>query len=126
MLDVGQIQKFNIYPNFEQVSQPNKLKVEKMSETDPAFLLKEGAGTVDVNAKVDLVQDRETNNLKPSGSFGKFTEVKLYNSDFGFNESSHDFFIKVDRGAFVDNKYPTDGIMRLKAYLNKLDDARVA
>ena len=127
MLDVGQIQKFSIFPNFEQVSKPNTQKVEKLLETDPSFLLKEGAPTNIIDSSVDKVQNKDTtSNVKPSENFGKFTEVKLYNSDFGFNDSSKDFFIKVDRGTFVENKYPTDELMRLKAYLNNLNNEIVA
>ncbi len=123
MLDVGQVQKFSIFPNFEQVSRTNTQKVQKLTETDPSFLLKEGAPANIVDAGVDKVQGKDaTSNIKPSENFGNYTEVTLYNSDFGFNDSSKDFFIKVSRGTFVDNKYPTDELMRLKSYLNKLNE----
>jgi len=117
-MEVGFFPKTAVFSNFEQVSRPNKQKIEKLSQTDPSFLLKEGSPTSEVNteAKFDRIKDKT--NVKPTENLGSFTEVKLYNSDFGFNESSKDFFIKVSRGAFVDNKYPTDEIMRLKSFIN--------
>jgi len=125
-MEVGFFPKTAISPNFEQVSSPNKQKVQKSSETDPSFLLKEGAPTSEVNTESKLDRVKDKSNLKPTDNFGAFTEVKLYNSDFGFNEGSKDFFVKVSRGSFVDNKYPTDDIMRLKSFLNNSKDSSVA
>ncbi len=121
-MEVGFFPKTEVIPNFEQVSSPNRQKVQKLSQTDPSFLLKEGSPTSEVNteAKFDRVKDKT--NVKPAENFGAFTEVKLYNSDFGYNESSKDFFIKVSRGTFVDNKYPTDDIMRLKSFINNTNN----
>ena len=128
MLDVGQVQKFSNFPNFEQITKPNTQKVQKLEKTDSAFLLKEGAPANIIDTSVDGIQDEKSSvsNLKPSKNLGNYSEVKLYNSDFGFNDSSKDFFIKVSRGTFVDNKYPTDELMRLKVYLNNLDSGIVA
>jgi len=125
-MEVGFFPKTAVFSNFEQVSSPNKQKVQKLSETDPSFLLKEGGPTSEVNTEAKLERLKDSTNVRPSDNFGKFTEVKLYNSDFGFNESSKDFFIKVARGSFVDNKYPTDDIMRLKSFLNNSKDSSVA
>ncbi len=113
-MEVGFFPKMEVSPNLEQVSSPNRQKVQKLSPIDPSFLLKEGLPASEAN--FGRVKDKT--NVKPTDNFGVFTEVKLYNSDFGYNESSKDFFIKVSRGTFVDNKYPTDDIMRLKSFIN--------
>lgn len=125
-MEVGFIQKASIFPNFVQVTKPNRQKVEKLTQTDPSFLLKEGSPTNLIDSKLDASQDKKVSNVKPSEHFGLFTEVKLSNEDFGFNDGTKDFFVKVSRGTFVDSKYPTDDMLRLKAYLNKLDDGNVA
>ena len=125
-MEVAFIQKASIFPNFEQVSRPNKQKVEKLTQTDPSFLLKEGSPANLIDSKLDTTQDKKVGNAKPSEYSTDFTEVKLSNADFGFNDGTKDFFIKVSRGTFVDSKYPTDEMMRLKAYLNKLDEENVA
>jgi len=121
----GFIQKVGFYPNFEQVSRPNQAKVQKLTETDPSFLLKEGSPANTIDSSIDAVQNKNIDKVKTSQSTHNFTEVKLYNTNFGFNDSSKDFFIKVDRGAFSENKYPTDEIMRLKSYLNKLENEKI-
>ncbi|WP_198305159.1 flagellin [Arcobacter vandammei] len=43
-------------------------------------------------------------------------EVILDNITFGYNKSSRDFFVKVTRGD-IERKFPTEDMMRLKAYL---------
>ena len=43
-------------------------------------------------------------------------EVVLANTNFGFNDSSKDFYVKVERGN-SENQYPTEDMMRIKAYL---------
>lgn len=50
-----------------------------------------------------------------SASSAKF-EVVLANTNFGYNDSSKDFYVKVERGN-SENQYPTEDMMRLKAYL---------
>jgi hypothetical protein len=51
-------------------------------------------------------------------------EVTLANYNFGFNDKSNDFFVKVSRGS-VENQYPTEDMMRLKAYLMSMADKSV-
>lgn len=47
-------------------------------------------------------------------------EVVLANMNFGYNDSSKDFYVKVARGN-AENQYPTQDMMRVKAYLMNLD-----
>lgn len=43
-------------------------------------------------------------------------EVMLENIKFGYNRESKDFFVKVTKGS-VERKFPTEDMMKLKAYL---------
>lgn len=43
-------------------------------------------------------------------------EVMLDNIMFGYNRESKDFFVKVTRGD-IERKFPTEDMMKLKAYL---------
>ncbi|MCG3654823.1 hypothetical protein [Aliarcobacter butzleri] len=43
-------------------------------------------------------------------------EVLLTNTNFGYNVNSRDFFVKVERGK-VENQYPTEQMMKIKAYI---------
>lgn len=49
-------------------------------------------------------------------------EVVLSNMNFGFNEQSKDFFVKVVRGD-MQNQYPTEEMMKMKAYMMSLNEA---
>ncbi len=121
-MEVGNIPRFEQFQNF------TIKKVEKASPTDPTFLLKDGLEAKGIVEGIQSVQEKKDVdiNINPSKHFGKFTEVKLYNSNFGFNDGTKDFFVKVERDAFVDSKYPTDEMLRLKAYLQELDKQKVA
>jgi len=120
-MEVGFFPKTQVFTNLEQVSKPNRQKVQKLEQSDPSFLLKEGASTEGIKTQESNAQEKDINKVKSFESLGRFSEVKLYNSDFGFNDSTKDFFIKVNRGTFVESKYPTDEMLRLKFYLNNLD-----
>lgn len=121
-MEVGNIPRFEQFQNF------TIQKTEKVSQTDPSFLLKNGLEAKEVAQGTQPVQEEKeaATHKKPTSSTSSFNEVKLYNSNFGFNESSKDFFVKVARDTFVDSKYPTDEMMRLKAYLQELGNSRVA
>ena len=47
-------------------------------------------------------------------------EVVLSNTNFGYNNSSKDFYVKVERGN-TENQYPTQDMMKMKAYMLSLD-----
>ncbi|MEM5569203.1 hypothetical protein ACOTV5_01115 [Aliarcobacter butzleri] len=49
-------------------------------------------------------------------------EVLLTNTNFGYNVNSRDFFVKVERGK-VENQYPTEQMMKMKAYIQNLQQS---
>ena len=51
-------------------------------------------------------------------------EVLLTNTNFGYNVNSRDFFVKVERGK-VENQYPTEQMMKIKAYIQNLQQSWV-
>ena len=44
-----------------------------------------------------------------------------FNTNFGFNDKSRDFLKKVTRGN-AENQYPTEDMMRIKAYMLSLQE----
>lgn len=62
----------------------------------------------------------ETQKVDSKVSAPKF-EYTLANTNFGFNDKSHDFYVKVARGN-AENQYPTEDMMRLKSYILSLQD----
>lgn len=81
-----------------EIGQRNKLQdVEKQE-----FLNKADENSEVSEVKIDIKQPQ--------------FEYTLTNTNFGFNNSSRDFFVKAQRGDF-ENQYPTEEMMKLKAYM---------
>lgn len=75
-------------------------KLQKVQETD----------------KKDKVDPNEQHkNAKPNEIIQEPNEVILDNVKFGYNKNSQDFFVKVTRGD-AEYKYPTEDMMKMKAY----------
>jgi hypothetical protein len=68
----------------------------------------------EVDNEQKINPDEQYKNIKPNEIIDDSNEVMLDNVKFGFNKKSQDFFIKITRGE-VENKYPTDYMMKLKA-----------
>ena len=70
-----------------------------------------------------LVKEKEVSDVKKvkteTQTPSKY-EVVLTNMNFGFNDSSKDFYVKAIRRN-AENQYPTEDMMRVKAYLMNLD-----
>ncbi len=78
-------------------------KISKVSETD----------------KNDrITRDDEYKKVLGSQNAMDKNEVILDNVQFGYNSETKDFFVKVKRGN-IENKYPTEDMMRVKASLLK-------
>lgn len=60
----------------------------------------------------NLISDKRISNKN-------FYEVTLTNLNFGFNNQSKDFYIKTVKGK-IENQYPTEQMMRMKAYIMSL------
>ena len=70
----------------------------------------------DVNDKNKVIQEDEYKKALGSQSTPDKNEVILDNVRFGYNKSSKDFFVKVTRGE-AEYKYPTEDMMKVKAYI---------
>ena len=69
-----------------------------------------------VEAKNKTIQDEEykkNSNILPDT---ELNEVIIDNVRFGYNKESKDFFVKVTRGE-AEYKYPTEDMMKVKAFL---------
>ena len=69
---------------------------------------------VDENKKV-IQEDEYKKSLGTQDNSNK-NEVMLDNVRFGYNRNSKDFFVKVTRGE-AEYKYPTEDMMKVKAYI---------
>jgi hypothetical protein len=58
----------------------------------------------------------EKNKVIQEDEYADKNEIILDNVRFGYNKSSKDFFVKITRGD-AEFKYPTEDIMKVKAYI---------
>lgn len=76
----------------------------------------------EVDDKHKVVSDDQYKNVQGSVNNIETNEVILDNVRFGYNKDSKDFFVKVTRGE-AEYKYPTEDMMRVKAFiLNDLEN----
>lgn len=116
--------EYGLIPNIDQYRDNKSLEIKKVQNTKETSILEEHNKSLEVDSE-DLLNDikisqldevkNETNNLP------KY-EVVLTNMNFGFNNSSQDFYVKAIRGN-TENQYPTEDMMKLKSYLMNLEDS---
>ncbi|MBU0923766.1 hypothetical protein KKG81_02665 [bacterium] len=114
--------EYGLIPKLNQFVDNRSLEVQKVqplresSEVESKNELKQLQQDILVKAKeVSNVEKTKTETQSAS----KY-EVVLTNTNFGFNDSSKDFYVKAVRGN-AENQYPTQDMMRVKAYLMNLD-----
>ncbi len=69
-----------------------------------------------VDEKNKVIQEDEYKKALGSTDNAEKNEIILDNVKFGYNKSSKDFFVKVTRGD-AEYKYPTEDMMKVKAYI---------
>lgn len=69
-----------------------------------------------VDEKNKVIQEDEYKKALGSTDNTEKNEIILDNVKFGYNKSSKDFFVKVTRGD-AEYKYPTEDMMKVKAYI---------
>ncbi|MFA6740150.1 MAG: flagellin [Arcobacteraceae bacterium] len=71
---------------------------------------------INVDEKNKVIQEDEYKKALGSDNMAEKNEIILDNVKFGYNKSSKDFFVKITRGE-AEYKYPTEDIMKVKAYI---------
>ncbi|MGE0050062.1 MAG: flagellin [Arcobacter sp.] len=69
--------------------------------------------------RVAEIDNSKINNIEKAqkvSNVDEKNEVILDNVKFGYNKNSKDFFVKVTRGD-AEYKYPTEDMMKVKAYI---------
>ena len=70
----------------------------------------------EVDDKNKVIKDDEYKKALGTKDNSDKNEVILDNVRFGYNKNSQDFFVKVTRGE-AEYKYPTEDMMKVKAYI---------
>lgn len=113
--------EYGLMSNIDKFSDNKLLQVQQIQSINTS-------SKVDEQSKLQEVKKEEFLNTESTSNVEKTTsqatqdhhEVVLTNMNFGFNDSSKDFFVKAVRGN-SENQYPTEDMMRLKSYLMGLN-----
>ncbi len=114
--------EYGLIPRIDQYFDNNKIQTQQIQASNQITPLKNGDEAkiledeaflkgVDEKALAKTSESKEVSSQKVA----EYQEIELTNLNFGYNESSHDFYVKAIRGE-AQNQYPTDEMMKLKAY----------
>ncbi len=112
-MEYGVVPKLDVYVT-EQAQKIQKVQPSNVSSK--VIEGKESSGFI--NNEVSKAKEAQKILKIENSTKSTFIEYTLTNFNFGFNNNSNDFFVRAIRGE-AENQYPTDDMMRLKAYLLK-------
>lgn len=116
--------EYGLIPTINQYADNNELllqqvqpssEIAKLSSGDEAKKIAKDNFMKGIEATDDKTSETKDASKVTASAAAKYQEVVLTNLNFGFNNSSGDFYVKAIRGD-KENQYPTDEMMRLKAY----------
>lgn len=117
--------EYGMLPKIDQFSDNKALEIQKVqpSSKSSEVTAKDNLEEIKQSAIDKLKEISQTNEIKNNdkSSSSKY-ETVLTNLNFGFNDASKDFYVKAIRGK-SENQYPTEDMMRLKAYLMSQESA---
>lgn len=116
--------EYGLIPKIDQYSDNKALEMQKIQSSNSSSEIKDKDQLKQIQQEA-IVKAKETSDVKEvknevQTSNDKF-EVTLSNTNFGFNDKSRDFYVKVTRGN-AENQYPTEDMMRIKAYMLSLQE----
>ncbi|MFA6741956.1 MAG: hypothetical protein WCR78_10760 [Arcobacteraceae bacterium] len=114
--------QYGMLPKIDQFSDNSALEVKKIqpSNKSPEITTDDAIKQVEQETISKKKEVSETKRVEDKVATPNKFEVVLSNTNFGYNSSSKDFFVKVERGN-IENQYPTQEMMRTKAYLMSLN-----
>ena len=107
--------EYGMVSKLSQFTDNTDLEVQKVQTSSQSAEIKNRQNLESIQEK-----SKESSNVsqvqnEKSATSQKY-EVLLTNTNFGYNVNSRDFFVKVERGK-VENQYPTEQMMKMKAYI---------
>lgn len=115
--------EYGLIAQIDQFADNRTLEIQKIQQTNETSKIgqKDQLKQIQQEAIESQKEVSESKKVETNVSSNKY-EVVLTNMNFGFNDSSKDFYVKAIRGN-VENQYPTEDMMRLKSYLLNLNSA---
>ena len=115
--------EYGAIPKLDQFTDNMALKVQRVQLSNESSTIANKNDLNQVSQKTTL-GSKEVSNASEvstqSTSQAKY-EVVLTNTNFGFNDSSKDFYVKAVRGS-SENQYPTENMMRIKSFIMSQDN----
>ncbi|MCG3718560.1 hypothetical protein ACOL2Y_00520 [Aliarcobacter butzleri] len=113
--------EYGMVSKLSQFTDNKALEVQKVQTSSQSAEIKNRQNLESIQEK-----SKESSNVsqvqnEKSATSQKY-EVLLTNTNFGYNVNSRDFFVKVERGK-VENQYPTEQMMKMKAYIQNLQQS---
>lgn len=115
--------EYGLVAKIDQYSDNKALEIQKVQPSNNSSEIKTKDNLEEIQKQgiikakeTSETQDVKNNNVVESQKH----EVVLANLNFGYNDASRDFYVKVTRGK-VESQYPTEDMMRIKAYLLNQD-----
>ncbi|MDX4058147.1 hypothetical protein Q6A77_05645 [Aliarcobacter skirrowii] len=118
--------ELGIRPNIDQYKENATIELQQVKSTS-------NSAKTDGQKELQQIQKKSIENAKDDAKVESIKndsatqsryEVVMSNTNFGFNTSSEDFYVKVSRGN-VENQYPTEDMMRVKAQMLALQKAQM-
>ncbi|MDX4028533.1 hypothetical protein [Aliarcobacter skirrowii] len=118
--------ELGIRPNIDQYKENATIELQQIKSTSNSAKTDEQKELQQIQKKsIENVKDgAKAESIKNDSATQSRYEVVMSNTNFGFNTSSEDFYVKVSRGN-VENQYPTEDMMRVKAQMLALQKAQM-
>lgn len=118
--------ELGIRPNIDQYKENTTIELQQVKSTSNSAKTDEQRELQQIQKKSieNAKGDAKAESIKNDSATESRYEVVMSNTNFGFNTSSEDFYVKVSRGN-VENQYPTEDMMRVKAQMLALQKAQM-
>lgn len=118
--------ELGIRPNIDQYKENATIELQQVKSTSNSAKTDEQKELQQIQKKsIENAKDgAKAESIKNDSATQSRYEVVMSNTNFGFNTSSEDFYVKVSRGN-VENQYPTEDMMRVKAQMLALQKAQM-
>ncbi|QDF29264.1 hypothetical protein [Halarcobacter anaerophilus] len=127
--------EYGLVPTINQYAENNEILIQQVQPSNAIAKLSNGNEAKQIQRDNFLKGVEQTSEDKSSevsetkevssSKVSQYQEVVLTNLNFGFNNSSRDFYVKAIRGE-SESQYPTDEMMKLKAYYLEQEQAQRA
>ncbi|WP_198304764.1 hypothetical protein [Arcobacter vandammei] len=117
--------EIGMIPRIDQYKDNKNIEMQQVKSTSDSASVKSRTDLEQIQqtllSKSKKSEDIESVKPDPAKVAAKY-ETLISNINFGYNKESKDFYVKVTRGD-VENQYPTEDMMRVKAYLLSVQEA---